>query len=225
MTALCHIRRKLLTIQEVIFHLLTMALKSAYYPERRITYTTFCYRGLHCEQRNTGLFFFSFFFSRVCQQKKWSYKWMCAFCSGPTTSLSDWGKPRLGCQLFKGSKIKCCCENVPTTAWNPFCIIFSIFSMTSFNCEFAVVSMQQELQNKWFFPSLCKHWAWFLWKNTDLQLFLKVSTRLVKGGTPAGQMRYYNFSLSWTAAVVTSLHLWVILCPTSSICTDCFSAI
>lgn len=68
-----------------------------------------------------------FFFQGCANKKKWSDKWMCAFCSGPTTFLSDWGKPQLGCQLFKGSKIKCRCENVPTTAWNPFCIIFSIF--------------------------------------------------------------------------------------------------
>lgn len=57
-----------------------------------------------------------------------------------------------GAKFVKVIKSNAAVKNVPTAAWNHFYIIFSIFSpTTSFYCEFAVVSMQWELQNKCFF--------------------------------------------------------------------------
>lgn len=115
------------------------------------------------------------------------------------------------------------------------------FSMTSFYCEFAVVSMQQELQNKCFLLSLCKSWTLFLWK-ARLQLleensFLKVPTRLVKTRAPCWPDAVLNLyctvrlrnQMLWLSLPVTSGLFCVPLHMkpphTSSICTDCSSAI
>lgn len=135
-----------------------MALKSVYYPESWLSYTTFCYRGFHCEQRNTGLF-------KGCANKKSEVINECVllaavrqpFC--PTEWSLDSGANFL--KVIKSNAAVKMFQPQPETIFvsSPFC------PMTSFYCEFAVVSMQQELQNKCIFPSLCKQWILFLWKS------------------------------------------------------------
>lgn len=155
-----------------------MALKSAYYPESRISYTTFCYRGLHCEQRNTGLFFFLF---QGCANKKSKVINECVLFAAVRQPLcSTEENLDLGANFLKVLKSNAAVKMFQPQPETPFVSSSPFFPWLPSTVNLLLSPCSKSCRINDFFPSLCKHWAWFLWKNTDLQLFLKVSTRLVK---------------------------------------------